>query len=142
MKKLSYFVFGFALIILIITLVVNFYYSKPLEEFVLLATVNITDRLGFDVNGSELSFGKVMPGGSSSRIVTFTNGYSFPVLVKMTSEGTIKDLLSYPEIVYVESGEKKRIGFSVFAEETPEGYYEGEVKFEVTSTSRIKDIFG
>ncbi len=142
MKKLAYFIFGFALIIFIITLAVNFYFSKPLEEFVLPATVNITDRLGFDVNGSELSFGKVMPGGSSSRIVMFTNGYSFPVIVKITSEGTIKNMLSYPEIVYVESGEEKKIGFSVFVEESPFGCYEGEVKFEVTPASRIKDIFG
>ncbi len=57
------------------------------------ASVNVSDRVGFNVNGSALTFGSILPGGSSSRSVIFQNTYSFPVELRISVEGDIAGLV-------------------------------------------------
>lgn len=73
-------------------------------------SVEISQRIGFNVDNSSLVFGKVPISASSYRSLNLSNNYSFPILIEFNLEGNISDFLVYDSVVYLESGEKKVIG--------------------------------
>jgi hypothetical protein len=103
-----------------------------LQKWDIYASVNVSDKGGFDLNGTALTFGKIKPLDSSTRTVNFTNGYNFPVYVEISADGDITPLLSYETPVFVNAGEFRRIGVGVLTKnDTPQGFYEGHVNFKV-----------
>ena len=104
---------------------------RPIHSMSLFATVIIGDSLGFDVNGSALVFGRIAPGGSSTRTILFYNEQPFSVLLTIHPKGDIAPLLSFEDTVRIEPHEQKRIGFSALAAEHPYGSYNGTVTFDV-----------
>ena len=107
----------FAGIVLLASFVIflNVIIQTPLDKKFFLASVEVSDRGGFDLNKSALTFGKITPGGSSSRQVELKNNYDFPIKVEIWAEGDIKEFLEFEEVVSLDVGEEKKISFSASA---------------------------
>jgi hypothetical protein len=105
---------------------------RPIETR--FANVTVTDdKGGFELNkgSQDLTFGKVKAPGASTRMINFTNGFEFPVILRMNAKGTIAPLLSLDDVRF-EAGETKTITISaVTTKETELGYYSGYVNFRL-----------
>ncbi len=122
------------LIIMAVLLSITLMNFRAIEKWDLFANVTVTnDKGGFELNknSTDLTFGKVKLGGASTRFIDFTNSYEFPVVLKMSAEGTIAPLLHLEDIRF-EKNEMKRISISVATtNETELGYYSGYVRFRL-----------
>ena len=125
-----------ALTISLVLLAVSayFYFLPDYEQRVYSTTVNITPaedvKWGFylDKNDTNLNFGNVFQGATLSRAINFENNNNYPVLIQITSKGTINQLLSYEDIVVVKANETKRLGFNIITtNETETGIYSGKI---------------
>ncbi len=128
MKKAAYFLFGFSLILFIISLSLFISY-RPVEVKKVFASVEVTENTGgFDLNSTALTFGKIAIGGSATRNLLFANGYSVPVIIYLEANGNIADLLVFQKSYSVAVGESISIPFSVITHEnTSLGFYSGIV---------------
>ena len=133
MRKFSYGLLIFSLIILIVTLLALFLANKPLQVDTYYASVNINESTGaFDLNSTALTFGKVPLYGSSTRIVSFENNYDFPVVLELEARGDIKDYLFFDSIRVVEPAEKISVSVSVISDGSEKiGFYDGYIDFIV-----------
>ena len=134
MKKISFAIFIISFLVLLVTLSIFFTGRQPIQKVTFYASANISlDRvIGFDVNSTALSFGKISLGTGITRNVIFKNDYPFPLTVLINSNGRIGDLLSFEQIEYIQSGEEKKIPFNVLvSSEAEEGFYDGNVSFEL-----------
>ncbi|MCU0642229.1 MAG: hypothetical protein MUF61_01455 [archaeon] len=124
----------FLLVVVALLLIMSLLNVWALEKWDVFANVTITDEGGaFELNkgSQDLTFGKLELPGASTRFINFTNSYDFPVVLKMSAEGTIAPLLRL-EDVEIESRQAKTISLSVVTTpETELGYYEGRVKFRL-----------
>ena len=140
MKKLVYILLVISILIFFISLAGFFYGNRTLETYNIYTNVNVTNgRIGFDVNGTALTFGVVGEGISSSRNIIFTNNYDFPVIVKINANGGIKSLLRFDDVVRVELGETKKIPFILTPSSNDDGFYDGSITFTIKRDYR-KDI--
>lgn len=136
MRKLTYFLVVFSVLLLFISLTVLFLSDRIVQSETFYANVNISDRIGFDVNGSALTFGNVVSGGSSTRKIIIDNNYSFPIAVYVTAEGDIAPLLNFDKIVLIKEGESKLIPISVVSSGFDYGAYTGNVSFKLLRSVR------
>ena len=131
MKKLTYFIFIFSIIILLIAIFSFIINNKVIQTQTFYASVNVTDSLAFDTNGTALTFGSIAQYGSSLRNIVFNNNYEFPVVAKINIEGDIEPLLEFDESVYIDKGEEKKITFTVYSKNTSLGFYSGNVELKI-----------
>lgn len=115
--------------------IVMFYISIYLNSLMVLqekevyASINITDRGGFDVNTTALTFGKIRPGDSASRSLVIENNYTLPIIVEFSSKGNISRFLKFEKENYLMPGANKTISFAVVASaDESYGFYDGSVK--------------
>ncbi|MBM3234287.1 hypothetical protein FJZ19_04310 [Candidatus Pacearchaeota archaeon] len=104
-------------------------YSLILDKEVVYAKIIISDRYGFDVNSTALTFGKIAPGGSSSIKTTIKNDFNYPVKIEISSQGSISIFLKVSDNnFFLKKGEEKTIVFVAYATaETKPGFYDGNV---------------
>lgn len=127
--------FFVALIILIIILsafnIFNYIRNKSsiLEEKEVYAKIIVSDKYGFDVNGTALTFGMTPPGESQSIKSTIQNRFDFPVKVQISSKGKISPMLLVSDNNFIlQVNEIKNLKFTAFVRpETSEGFYDGYV---------------
>lgn len=134
MKKFSYILLIFSFFVFLISLIGFFWGHKPLQTQTFYASMNISNEnvMGIDVNSTALSFGRVSRGGSSARNIQIQNGFNFPIIVAIHADGDIRPLLNFENVVKIEKGESKKIGFSVSTfSDIKEGFYSGNVSFEL-----------
>jgi len=98
-----------SVLVFLLTLRVNMTGSVVLDEKVYIATLSVSDHVGFDVNGTALTFGSVPLGGSSVRKLTFANTHPFPMIVEFGVDGDISNFLFFEKAIYLESGEEKEV---------------------------------
>jgi len=132
MKKVAFIILLLAFLIFSVSLISYFYGDLETREFY--TSVNITDSLGFDVNGSALTFGNIPFLGSSTRSFNFENNYDFPVLVKINVDGEISPFLSFEDNIRVESGKSEKIIFAVSSNGAERKFYEGIINFRIRRT--------
>jgi len=130
-QKLIYFILALSVFFLLTSLFGLYLNNRVVQTEEFYASVNITERvLGFDLNGSALTFGLLAIGGSVERNIIFSNEHSFPVVAEIEVEGDIVGLLSFDRFVTIEEGEEERIPFTISAPRgSLEGFYDGNVKF-------------
>ena len=135
-KYLSYGLLVFSILLFVFSL---FFTNSSISSWEVYASVNVSrNTLGFDVNESALTFGKVPPGSIVSRNVIFANTYGFPVMLDIKAEGDISRYLDFQEKIVVESQESKMIGFTLnIPEDINEGFYDGHVTFNVKASNRL-----
>ena len=124
MKKL--YLFAFASVLFVIISSVYVIQSAPLERDELQVRYIIGNFTGIDVNGSALTFGEVMPGGSSTRTIILYNSHPFPVEARFYISDNLKGSVTLPEQVKINPGENVSLPVSVLAEPgKPFGEYTG-----------------
>lgn len=132
MKRISFVIFMVSFLVLLVSLSVFFRSQQPVQKVTFYASANISsDRvIGFDVNSTALSFGRVSLGTGITRNIIFKNDYPFPLVAVINSSGDIGEVISFEQIEYIKSGEEKKISFNVIASpQAEEGFYEGNVSF-------------
>lgn len=82
-----------------------------LEKREVYASLIVSDRGGIDINSSALTFGSVVPGGSSSRKLIMKNKYDFPIYVEIVPKGDIAEFVS-SQVFILQKDEIKEIGIS------------------------------
>ena len=90
------------------------------------------DVNGFDINGTALTFGSIVPLGSSRRQILVTNPYPYPILVSGEVSGSIKQLFSHIPVTVIPSFNETHIPLSVSAaidSNLSFGSYNGTVVF-------------
>lgn len=128
MKSIAYLAFCLSAFILLVSVAGFYFHNRILQEKDFYSSVKITQRGGFDVNSSALTFGEISGGGSSLRNVIIQNGYSFPVNAQVTCDGTICSMLTYEKTTSLVVGENKKIPFLVRAKQDNEKiFYNGTI---------------
>lgn len=126
-------VFVVALLGFLMTLLAYSPYWFGLDKRTFYTSVNFSSGdVGFDVNGTALTFGMLKLGGSANRNIIFSNSYDFPVVLQISLEGSISPYMKYEPSVYVDKNETKKISFSVVSPWNADvGHYDGYVKFKI-----------
>jgi hypothetical protein len=123
---------SFALIVISSCFLAYHFFTKPLEMRVVEATFIVGKSIGFDLNTTALTFGKVVPGGSSTRNMTITNTYEFPIRVEILADRNISSFLTTETEFLLFPGEKKDIAFTLSVPSNLSyGNYSGRVLFEM-----------
>lgn len=122
------------IVIIAVALAINIYnfIYGPIEVRTLDARFTVSDKLGFDVNTSALTFGIAFPGNSVSRSVFINNDEKFPVIVKIFSTDDVAPYLSVKNETVIMPGENKEIGFVLqIPKNMSFGDYSGKVIFKI-----------
>ena len=132
MRKAAYFLFTFSFFLLLVSAATLFLANDEIQSEKFYASVNVSDRAGFDINGSALTFGSIQRPGSSSRRIIIENKYPFPVVVYISAEGNIEKILDFEDVIRLDSGEEKVVSFSaISSNDIEEGFYFGNVRFRM-----------
>lgn len=133
MKYSALFFLILSIIILLFSLNYYFHYSSILNQFSYPATITLSNSsIGFDINGTALTFGSIAIDGSSTRRVLITNTYSFPISVKTEVFGSISSLiLDVPNLIIAPFNETHVpiIAYAGYNSNLSLGNYSGNVIF-------------
>lgn len=101
---------------------------KEVREIDMLLKVGATSGLNADTD--YIKFGKVVPGGSSTRNITLENNHDLPLRCDISASGKVSDFVSFSENFFtLQSGEKKTVSITASVPEgTPYGNYTGKMK--------------
>lgn len=132
LERLAYFTFALSLFIFLLSAGKYFLIDRqPVSVITLHAWVNVSHTSGVDLNTELLTFGILAAPGSAIRYLSVKNDYSFPVIARISAEGTIAPLLSYERNVSIEAKEKRRIAVSVIAsQDVKREVYDGTLLIE------------
>ena len=105
----------------------------PIERKVINVKFSAGDSFGVGFSGTdELDYGRLIPGTSITRNVTFKNDYPFPIRIKIFATDNIVNLLSLKEEYNIEEGGK--ISIPVFLDVPRNltfGNYSGKIELRV-----------
>lgn len=123
------------IILLSIILLFNIYFYFQAEKILdigeLEASVNVSDRVGFDLNDSMLVFGRIIPGFSVTKKVSIENNFGVPIIVEVYGKGEIARFLEPFEIkIDKDDVEEIEIGI-IIPVDTDLGVYTGKVLFRI-----------
>ena len=133
-KSLLYIIVGTLVILAVVFFLLSLYvhYSIVLAEYEVPVSFNISNVSGFDLTKESLKFGKIVPGSSGTRYISIENPYKKRVVVELNISENLMKFLSYEPLIIIDSGEKKRIGFSVVVPiNATYSSYEGVLKIVV-----------
>ncbi len=102
------------------------------EEFEVFA--QISNSSGWNMETNRLNFGKMTPGGAAGRFMALKNEFEYDIIIKMRSEGEMKNWLEYPKEIHLEPNEGKEIHIGASAPGFPRGNYTG--RFIITYYKR------
>ena len=116
--------------VIIITYLVNTNKIVKVEERDVVFIVENSQVMGFDVDNTRLSFGKIPRGSTGMKLLDLENNEEFPVTVKIKKEGETAEYLSFSENNFVlNPKEKKQITvFAAPSPQTPDKTYTGKIK--------------
>lgn len=128
MRSLVILSFFISLVVITMSASIYFYYITPLSEFSYDTTAFVTyDVAGFDVNTSVITFGSIVPGGTSTRSLMVNNSYPFPIKVEPEVKGSIEKIL-YFEPIIIEPYQNSKFYFTVYADSIESlGNYTGNI---------------
>lgn len=123
------------IVILILAFILNIYLfislSKIIEIRELYASIIVSDKIGFDLNSTALTFGEVIQGGSSTREISIENNFGFLIEVYVYGDNGMENFI-IPAKERMEKDEKKSIKITAFVpEDTEFGKYEGKVIIKI-----------
>lgn len=118
------------LILIVVALIViiwNFV-NSPIDVRILETKFYVSDRGGFEINTTALTFGKLSPGGSSSKKVYVSNERNFSVRIEIFASENIAYLLSMEHEIILQPSENKTLGFNLYVPNNMSfGEYHGKV---------------
>lgn len=86
-----------AMLFVIIGVTVFFWASAPLETKTFDAKFIVGQNVGFDLNKTALTFGKIIPGGSAVRAIKIENRHNFSLEARIYASSKIVDYISFDE---------------------------------------------
>jgi hypothetical protein len=130
--------FFFGLVLLIVFAILLFLLYNQfsfVEKKEIYSTLEISNLTGFDLNDSMLSFGKIYPGGVTSRSITIQNNWDKTSKVIIDCKGNISEFLIVSEnSFFLKPNEKKQVSFSIITNKTSiKGNYDGIIKIKMKS---------
>jgi hypothetical protein len=128
-KRLIVLFLGIAAILIFISLF--FLWSRPLETRVLPVKFIVGDRLGMNLNVSEINFGIAFPDNDAIRNVVLENKYSFPITVRLFVSKNLEKYVLADNNIKIMVNETKIISFHLSTKGLEFGNYSGQVKFEI-----------
>jgi len=123
-------VFLIAIIILLIISIKNILDSfSIIEKQQVYTKIIVSDKYGFDLNNTALTFGMIKAGGASSRDLTVENRYPLNVKVDIYTKGDISRFISMSKNNFVlNKTSSERITFVASApKNTENGVYDGYI---------------
>lgn len=130
-KILAYFIFAVAVFVLLFSLLNFFLGQKIVQTNEIYTSVNVSDKVGFDLNKTALTFGEMQRPGKATRNLVVENSFSFAVVAEMSCEGDICSILEFEKFVKAEANESKKISFTIVTDpDTRNGFYEGKIKMQ------------
>jgi|GEM_PF-4786166 len=122
----------FGIIAIILALMVIYWYKVPIRDYSLHTSVNVTEGKWYFWRSDDLNFGVINKPGAAWKKLNVENPYSHDMLVVITSSGNITKLIGHPSSLLVPSYTNSTLNISVVStNETPDGTYEGNVRFKV-----------
>ncbi|MFH1683214.1 MAG: hypothetical protein ABIA37_05460 [Candidatus Woesearchaeota archaeon] len=111
----------------------SLFYSHYLVENVMMVemSLEIGDKLGFDLEKDILNFGRTAPGVSSvTRFMEISNIEDYPIRIKIKTSGELSEWVTASEYNFVLSaGEIKKVDFvAAPPQDAPQGEYSGKVR--------------
>jgi len=98
------------------------------------AEVQIDDTIGLTVDNEALMFGRIVPKGSSKRIIELKNSDTKPLYAQFSVEGNILPLLAYEPLVLLDPSNTTKITISAHARQFTEGNFTGIVRIIIKRT--------
>ena len=124
----------FLLVLSIISIAVSFwiFFHRPLEVRELdVMFIVANDAVGFDLNNTALTFGKIPQGGSGTRKVIIDNMRSYAVEVRIFVSEDIASFVAVPENLYLPAFENATFSVMVSVpDDIREGNYTGRIRLE------------
>ncbi len=133
MKKNHLFILLLVITLISITTTIlfySFYVIENVREFDM--SLIVGDHAGFDVDTEKLSFGMVMPAGSScTRYIFISNKKDYPLKVYINFYGNFADWVSVSDNYFVlKPDEEKKLSFTANAQkDAVYGNYTGKARF-------------
>ncbi|MEN9626060.1 MAG: hypothetical protein RL557_388 [archaeon] len=100
--------FLISIIAFLLIYTLSIFFSIPLKTEVYPVKFIVADKIGVDLNSSEINFGIVMPGGSAVRNLIISNSYDFPIVAEVSTNNNLQPYL-FSEEVMLEAHQTKKI---------------------------------
>lgn len=129
MKYFVFFLFFLSILCFFFTFMFFLNYNNPLLASTFQTSLEVTqDKIGFDVNSSAVTFGKIALGGTSTRSISGYNPYPYDVRIDYSAEGSIASFIKDDSFKIVQPYEHFSYSLSVFAETNASiGNYTGNI---------------
>ena len=104
--------------------------NKDVLEIQTLTTdIIVGESIGFNADTDAVHFGKVLPGGTASRIINITHGYDHDVKITLSSEGNISQWIYYdPNVFTLPPSTMQSLKIMIQVPSSAElGYYAGNI---------------
>jgi hypothetical protein len=114
MKRLHIALICLLFLIVLINFILVFsllHFYKPVMVKNVDVTYIVGGSIGFDVNTTALTFGKMPRGSSSMRSIKLDNTYDFPVRAVFIPAEDVKDLLTLPPTLYMSPHSSEEVAF-------------------------------
>jgi hypothetical protein len=140
MNKLTKYIIVAAVLVSIFSVAASVYLyyfqDSVIEKRVYYSRVKVSQNYGFDINGSAMIFGEVIPGGSAKRGFLVNNTDDNSVLVRVIPKGDIAKFVSYNE-TRVCANRSELIGVKAIVPMGMDyGTYEGEIDVMIIRTAK------
>jgi hypothetical protein len=104
----------------------------PLEKKSIGVRFMVGENPGFDLNASEVIFGRVPPGGGSSRNMIMRNDHSFTIKVRTFVSSDISSFVNVESGFFIAPNSTRVISANLhIPKNTPFGNYSGKIIFEI-----------
>jgi hypothetical protein len=121
-----------SLIIISVLLIVNHILSAPFYSKIINVEFEVNNTIGFDVNTTSLKFGKIIPGGTSTRSLEIDNPFDFELNCKIFGSNNIVDLMIAPENMTLPPKNSTTISISLnIPQNYKYGKYYGKIRIEM-----------
>ena len=90
-------IFLLIVVLIILGVILFLFLTKPLDHKTIKTSFIVSDKMGFDLNKNELTFGSLKPGNTASRAIAIENLFDKRVIITFNVEGNIKDYLIVSE---------------------------------------------
>ncbi len=121
-----------AIILILVLFIIWTFRVRPVETKTMDVKFSVGKTTGINVATDKIYFGRIVPGGSSERVVNVENGYSFPVKVKVSASKEISPYIHLDKEYIAEPGEITKVPITLKVPDyTPHGNYTGELRFDL-----------
>ena len=129
-KQILLFIALIAVILAIISMVSFFFLPLQITEFDV--RFNVSEKIGFDLNNSALTFGSVVPGNYYERKIIIENKYDFPIKAKIFVSKDISDFFLKTDSVMLMPRENASIPITIYIPQNSEKKeYSGKIAIKI-----------